>query len=336
MAAFSEDFLRFLYANYPDDYRRASTGDVSEGVVNAIMLKHEYHYQVWKNVPEWIKNRYGDRLPRDVLNGNETAQDFVLKETGKKEKEQEYTEEVIGFSVTMLALGYTAETASALMENRALRESLLRDAIGGELTEEQMRQWLESRGKDIIAITEDWKKNQPEKYLVHVAKALSREKLRCERAGNDADKAASEMKISALERELASVMQNLNTREQKMCMVDYLRQKPQQAALRHLRPDVLSEFMVQMKKKGIAIEPVDASLKKEYDMFNFNNLTEGLKRDFARMKKQGTIFNDAFKRGESDFKRASVGAILDGRNNGGVAKIVPLKQRAHSKQKVRA
>ncbi len=80
MAVSSGDFERFLYANYPDDYRRATAADVPEDVLTAIVSRHSAHYAVWKNIPEWVKNRYLYILPRVFLNGNALVNYFVLKE----------------------------------------------------------------------------------------------------------------------------------------------------------------------------------------------------------------------------------------------------------------
>ena len=87
MSVNSSDFERFLYANYPDDYRRATASNVPEDVLTAIVSRHSAHYDIWRRIPEWVKNRYQDRLPRELLNGNEQVKEFIKRETfGKRRK----------------------------------------------------------------------------------------------------------------------------------------------------------------------------------------------------------------------------------------------------------
>ena len=44
MADCSNDFKRFLYANYPDDYRRATAENAPDDVVTTILSRHENHF----------------------------------------------------------------------------------------------------------------------------------------------------------------------------------------------------------------------------------------------------------------------------------------------------
>ncbi|MBO5037836.1 MAG: hypothetical protein J6C85_00045 [Alphaproteobacteria bacterium] len=255
MANVSEDFERFLYANYPDDYRRATAKDVPEDVLTAIISKHRAHYEVWQAVPEWIKNEYGDRLPKEVLNGNENVRKFVKDEIEKDVKETEACIDVVAVSLSIAALGYAAETAEILAQNQALRQQLLAEAKDGKLNLKQMEQWLALREDDRVAILQDYKNYQPEKYLLHLAKELSRERKRAERGGSDADRAAAEMKAVSLEREFKQYAKKLTGKDVLEKTVNYLRDEPQQAALRHLSPDVLAMFTGVMAGQNIKIEP---------------------------------------------------------------------------------
>ena len=83
MGKIAEDFERLLYANYPDDYRRATAEDVSDDVITAILSRHEFHYEVWKRIPEWIRAEYRDDIPQEVLNGNIRVEAFVYDEYEK-------------------------------------------------------------------------------------------------------------------------------------------------------------------------------------------------------------------------------------------------------------
>ena len=293
MAKFSDDFLRFLYANFPDDWRRASVSDVADDVVAAITSKHARHYQIWKEVPEWIKSRYGDKLPADVLNGNETPQQFVVEETQKVEKEEKDTAEMMSFAVDLLALGYAAETVKLMAENRALREELLRQNGGKPISlkahpelAELFAKWIESRKKDIMAITKDWKKHQPEKHMLHLAMLLSREKKRQKRLSSKEDIAKSEARIKRLEKKIREVAKRLDSRAVKMNMVDYLRGRPQQAALRHMTPDVLRMFSGLLEEQGIRISPVKSVHDKHHTLVDRESFTKDLQNALDKIEQQ--------------------------------------------------
>ena len=112
MADCSNDFKRFLYANYPDDYRRATAENAPDDVVTTILSRHENHYKIWRDIPDWIKSRYRDIIPTEVLNGNENVRGFVEEEEQKLNQEEKETRELMDYTVTLLALGYAAETAA--------------------------------------------------------------------------------------------------------------------------------------------------------------------------------------------------------------------------------
>jgi hypothetical protein len=252
MSKIESDFERFLYANYPDDYRRATSADVSDSTITTILVRHVGHYNAWKNIPEWIKNKYQDVLPREVLNGQEGTREFIEKETHTAQKDEENTSALIDFSVSVLAMGYSAQTAAQLTKNRAKREELLQAADGGEFTAAQLAAWLATRESDKDAITTDWQNNQPEKYLVHLVKELSRAQKRAARGGQTSETA---LEISTLEKDLASYVQGLSSKEEKTNLVNYLRQAPQQAALRNLTTDSLNKFTSMLADNGIRITP---------------------------------------------------------------------------------
>ena len=128
MADCSNDFKRFLYANYPDDYRRATAENAPDDVVTTILSRHENHYKIWRDIPEWIKSRYRDIIPTEVLNGNENVRGFVEEEEQKLNQEEKETRELMDYTVTLLALGYAAETAAIMAANLEQRMLLLKEA----------------------------------------------------------------------------------------------------------------------------------------------------------------------------------------------------------------
>ena len=203
MANSMSDFERFLYANYPDDYRRATVDDVPDDVINAILSKHERHYQIWRRIPEWVKSEYRDVIPPEVLNGNESVRDFVADEQQKMAEDEKETKQLLNYSVSLLALGYAAETVAVMVENRRQRQELLAAAHGGPLSEEQMKLWQKTRESDDKAIQKDWKENHTEKFIVHLFKEIDREKRRMARNGESTD---SILKINRMESDAAQLL----------------------------------------------------------------------------------------------------------------------------------
>lgn len=317
MSVNSSDFERFLYANYPDDYRRATASNVPEDVLTAIVSRHSAHYAVWRNIPEWIKNRYQDRLPRELLNGNEQVKDFIKKEEKLTAKEEKETIELLDFSVTMLALGYSAETVKAMMENRGLREKLLKAAEGGELSEEQKALWRQSRESDKAAIMRDWQANQPEKYLFHLIKEMNRSQKRGEKVNPQ-----------ALE-ELSQMLPLFGDKANRQKLVDYLRQKPQQAALGHLSPEVLGKFSGVLKECGINITP--AKTKGGETEISRDSLVASLKKHFQWRVKMEEMLKQQYAQRNIDFQNVSVHDVM----NDGIKKLVSLR-RNKDKQAQRA
>lgn len=309
MAVNLGDFERFLYANFPDDYRRATAQNVPEDVLTAIVSRHSSHYSVWKNIPEWVKNRYHDILPREVLDGNIQVKEFVLKEEKTVKKEEKETAEMLDFSISLMALGYAAENVRTLSENRLLREQLYQAAIKGKLSPEQMLQWLSSRESDRDTIARDWQTNQPEKYLFHLIKDMNRSQRRGETLDNKK------------EQELSQMLLLFTNKENRKKLVEYLRQKPQQAALAQLSPEILGKFGGVLKECGINITPAK---EKEGDMvIDRDSLAASLKKHFQWRLKMEEVLKAQYAQRNLEFKNVSVRDVL----NDGIKQLAPFRRK---------
>ncbi len=331
MSGVSSDFERFLYANYPDDYRRATAKDVPEDVLTAILSRHKGHYDVWKQVPEWIKNKYHDILPREVLNGNDTVKHFVKEQEQKKQKDEKETSALIDYSVTLLALGYAADTVKALTENRMQREALLKAVAGGEFTPEQKRLWLETRERDKEAIMRDWSENQPEKYLFHLFKEINRGKRRSERAKTADERTAALSGVSKAEQELAKLLPFFENTEARKKLAGYLRQKTQQAALGHMTPEVLAVFSDKMKSLGISVTPFNRD-KQQERVENRESLAESLKQNFQRRVDMETLLRTRYSQKNTSFSRISPRDVLQTREGDDVSHMLSLRREAATRQ----
>ncbi len=326
MSGISGDFERFLYANYPDDYRRATAKDVPEDVLTAILSRHKAHYSVWKDIPEWIKTKYQDRLPRDVLNGNEQVKQFVKSEEQQKKKDEKETSALIDYSVTLLALGYAADTVKALAENRMAREELLRAANGGEFTEEQKRLWRQTRERDRDVIRCDWAENQPEKYLFHLFKEISRGKRRSERAQTADDRHDAVAQITRSEQELAGLMEHFSSREARQKLAEYLRQPQQQAALRHFSPEMLAVFTDKMKSLGIAVTPAGRERSPVREE-NRESLAESLRQNFQRRIEMEGLMRSRYQQGNVSFSRQEMRDAFQAReSNDDINRMMSLRR----------
>lgn len=325
MSGVSNDFERFLYANYPDDYRRATAKDVPEDVLTAILSRHKAHYSIWKDIPEWIKDKYQDRLPREVLNGNEQVKQFVKNEEQQKKKDEKETSALINYSVSLLALGYAAETVKALAENRMRREELLRAAQGGELTEEQKLLWRQTRERDRDAIRRDWAENQPEKYLFHLFKEISRSKRRSEHSqtADDRHEAVSRMRRS--EQELEQLMEYFGDREARQRLASYLRQQPQQSALRHFSPEMQAVFINKMRSLGIAVTPADRE-RPQMRMESHESLAESLRQNYRRSIEMEKAMRANYRRGNLSFSRKDMRAAFQSKENDDINHMMSLRR----------
>ena len=256
MSKISADYERFLLANYPDEYRRITVKDVKEDVVQAIKSRLDDEYAIWCQVPEWIKNEYRDNLPDEVLNGNKAVKDFVLEKENNG-KEVDNSIDVSGLTdlgVSLLAAGYAASSIALLTKNRSERSRILEEAAGRPLTEKERKKWLETRLGDCKVVAKDWKTNQPEKYLLHIIKEMSRNKMRKERAEGQAQITKYEMKEISLEREFKQFAKMLEDEKFRRNLINYMRLRPQQAALGHLDSEVLDRVIGMFDKYGIKIQ----------------------------------------------------------------------------------
>ena len=223
---------------------------------------------------------------------------------------------IIDISVAVLAKGYSQESAVTLAKNRVKRDKILASAEGGELTNEQREVWRKTRESDKATITNDWKYNQPEKYLMHIIKEMSREYKRATREGRE----PSSEKIEGLTNELEYYMTGLETTEDKRKLAEYLRQESQQAALKHLEPSVLEMVTGMLKAQGIVITQSE-NTNSRMDVAKEESLSESLEKDFNQMQKMKDILINKYKYQNS---KTSLLDVLNG--NDSIGQLMSIKR----------
>ncbi|MBR5599426.1 MAG: hypothetical protein IKW39_05235 [Alphaproteobacteria bacterium] len=208
----SSDFNRFLKINYPDEWRRFSAPDVKDDVINSILMRFEKKYEIWKRIPEWIKDFYGDLLPKELLNGNEPYNRFIEDIEKRVIGELSYDRDKLNDTIYRVVMeddqarlkvshymengGYKFETSCNIVYKFMEQKRIIED---DSLSDEEKRIlhtkiWGEVRN----LIEEDWKENQVCKYVNHMAKEYDRALVRSRKAKLDGnDRKVLEEKIKA-------------------------------------------------------------------------------------------------------------------------------------------
>ena len=80
------------------------------------------------------------------------------------------------------------------------------------------------------------------------------------------------MKLSGMENELRRMTAKLADKNVQKRMADYLRQQPQQAALRHLSPETMKQFGELLKNRELTLSPVQ---EKKFETVDIRQETSG-------------------------------------------------------------
>ena len=141
MTQVSDDFKRYLEANYPDDLLKISSPDVKDDVITSVCSRHDKTYLVWKMVPEWIKSLYCDRLPAEVFSGHEPWDKFIFNIEQSVMNQIPYDRTKLTAFVydsiirdpenchavgEKMEKGYSFETSANLQYNKILRSNLIK------------------------------------------------------------------------------------------------------------------------------------------------------------------------------------------------------------------
>lgn len=200
MGNFSDSFMEYLKIYNPTAYDKANSDNIKPEELAAIYNDNAAKFEVWESIPLTIRNRYpGQPVPYDVMEAAARGEIYTLREMEyhpeikqvseareKVAEEQKMPSDIVSDMaaatfIAALAAGYAKETCHQLAMNRQLRESMLNDKPDKETNREEydrwLKNWLAVREKDFNAIKNDWKENQPEKYLMHLLAKHNRGRL---------------------------------------------------------------------------------------------------------------------------------------------------------------
>ena len=204
MADIGTDFLVFLKANYPEDYGKLASNDVADSIVTAIATKHQAKFDIWKKVPERIRDEYFGRVPDDILERAKTDNNLTIDECRDIENNRaipspsdilssDVAEKIVFDAVAIETIhkrtkdivqkGYSDGAAVKLATTSAIRTEIANLVKNGLISQEEAKKaHRETREKDFDTIKADWAANQPEKLLLRIAKQLDRKQIDSETA----------------------------------------------------------------------------------------------------------------------------------------------------------
>ena len=284
MAEITDEFIMFLEKNYRSLYARVTAPNADKVTVDTIVSNMSDEFEIWKRIPQWIKNKYGDRIPKDVLNGVVPVKDYIVSEKqkevdkGKKTSSDSNGTDLLDYSLAYIALGYSPKAAEGLANNKFKRNQMRNVmALGMAMTDEMRRDWHDTRQSDIDIMRKDWIENQPEKYLLHVVKECSRTEGKCENAATDQEKAKYAMRLSQLRTEMRMIAERFSDMSQRRRLAGFLQQQNSQLAMSRLRPGALSLFSDVLLEKGVMITRVG-----EEKELTRSNVCNSFLEDFSR------------------------------------------------------
>lgn len=241
MADAGTEFLDFLKANHPEDYSKLSTDSASERLINTVLIKHSGQFNVWRSVPEWIRAKYNNRVPIEILerakiDNNITATELAIIEN---KASQSYSSESnpdykISFNHTDIAeigamaaaisklKGYNAENAQKLAAHHQVRYKLLKNLKAkqqqnpmAKLSPQEKELYTQSRLDDYKTIKKEWIENHPERYAMHLLKKLNSGKIAPEQALPQLDNLLKSVNQKKRSENLQKLLQSPQSRYQR-------------------------------------------------------------------------------------------------------------------------
>lgn len=198
------EFIEYLKANDPESFSKVSSDSVTDALVNSIVAKHKETFDIWKKTPEWLRDKYTNKIPGEVLNlvkqgvkltpenitdlQTSYANNYVQPKPADFDVNVDLDTDIVFAAADIAAMksiadaigkkGYSEKAASQLATLRQIRLHLHKQLqqASSEQRKKLREDWRKTRMHDIKTIKKDWAQQQPERLFVHILKDLDRGK----------------------------------------------------------------------------------------------------------------------------------------------------------------
>lgn len=235
MADTGSEFIEYLKAYDVEAFNKVSADSATDALINSVIAKHKDKFEVWQKVPEWLRDKYNNRVPENILdmakNGVPLTQENINTATGNSDSAKsalqpadfnpslELATAVVFTAADIAAIkymseqialkGYGPEASDKLAASKQIRHKLaeqLKDT-SGKAKEQLSADWRKTRESDFKTIKQDWIRNQPEKMFVHLVKELHRGKIDAQTAIPQLDVLLNKVNEQGRQQQLVTALQ---------------------------------------------------------------------------------------------------------------------------------
>lgn len=235
MADTGSEFIEYLKAYDPEAFSKVSADSATDALINSVIAKHKNKFEVWKKVPEWLRDKYNNRVPENILDmaksGVPLTQENINTATGNSDSAKsalqpadfnpslELATAVVFTAADIAAIkymseqialkGYGPEASDKLAASKQIRHKLaeqLQDT-SVKAKEQISADWRKTRESDFKTIKQDWIRNQPEKMFVHLVKELHRGKIDAQTAIPQLDVLLNKVNEQGRQQQLVTALQ---------------------------------------------------------------------------------------------------------------------------------
>lgn len=192
--AIDSDFVYFLEKNFPSSAMILSKEDAKEDSVYYVIQRFQERYNIWKKIPEWIKNYYGGTLPPEVFTIHEPYEHFVMtfedvmmrssvpqaSVVNNLAYSDEYAKKVIS---SCEDAGYSMATAAKLVDIYARDKELFES---GKISSPEGKFVHKVHNLERLQVIEE--AMSPEREVLHSLKELRRIEAKCQKEEDEAVK----------------------------------------------------------------------------------------------------------------------------------------------------
>ena len=204
MTEVGTEFIEYLKAHDPEAFSQVSSDSATEALVNSIVAKHKDTFDIWKKTPEWLRDKYANKIPDEVLDlvkqgvkltpenitdlQTSYANNYVQPKPADLGVNFDLNTDIVFAAADIATMksiadtigkkGYSEKAASQLATLRQIRLHLHEQLqkASGEQRRQLCNDWRKTRMHDIKTIKKDWAQQQPERLFVHILKDLDRGK----------------------------------------------------------------------------------------------------------------------------------------------------------------